>query len=110
MSALTITTFKGAEQACVSTANLEVPAISLDTELAMHNMIVQLMEKQLAGYEIWWENKEILKGDVDWTTQCIVTFRRNEKAVANWFLESGDIIQMNLEDAKTAVKTGQAKN
>jgi hypothetical protein len=52
MSALTITTFKGAEQACVSTANLEVPAISLDTELAMHNMIVQLMEKQLAGYEI----------------------------------------------------------
>ena len=80
----------------------------------MHHMIVQTMEQHLAGFETTMEeDEEILKGDVDWTTQCIVTFRRNEKAVAKWFIESSkliiDIMQMSLEDAKTAVKTVPAK-
>ena len=49
--------------------NLEVPALDLVTELALHHMIIQIMEKHLAGFETTIEEDEaILKGDVDWTT------------------------------------------
>lgn len=64
----------------------------------------------MAGYTTSLEeDTELLKGDLDWASRTCITYRRYEKVIALFYIDSSkiiiDIMQMNLDDAKKAVET-----